>query len=81
MITILIRCAQSVMKQLILDVDANLLSGDAVLVFTYAKAYYKGGGWYAISGYAHDGSDVHKVIKMAKEIRDYERTPIEDFVF
>jgi len=46
-----------------------LLSGNAVLTNTYAKAYYRGAGWYAISGYASDGSDVHKVIAQINELK------------
>lgn len=33
-------------------------------LFTYAKAYYDGGGWWHIWGYAHDGSDVDRVLRI-----------------
>jgi hypothetical protein len=46
-----------------------LLSGNAVLTNTYAKAYYKGGGWYAVSGYAADGNDVHKLIALINDLK------------
>lgn len=35
---------------------------DANLLFTGAKAYYLGGGWWRISGYSWDGGDVDKVL-------------------
>jgi hypothetical protein len=84
MITLKIRCTVALMLQVCLSdegTDLNILSGDAVLAFTYAKIYYLGGGWYAISGYHHSGEDVHDVIKKLKEFKDYERTPEEDFIF
>jgi hypothetical protein len=36
--------------------------GDSNLLITGAKAYYRGGGWWAISGYSWDGKDVDDVI-------------------
>lgn len=68
MITIKIRCATAIILQVILD-STNLMSGNAVLAFTYAKVYSRGGGWWAVSGYASDGSDTHKVIKLINELK------------
>jgi hypothetical protein len=36
------------------------------LLITGAKAYYRGGGWWVISGYAADGMDVDKIIYILK---------------
>jgi hypothetical protein len=38
-----------------------------LLMASYAKAYYKGGGWWLISGYAHDGSDLDKTLEAIYE--------------
>lgn len=38
-------------------------TGGEVCLFTYAKAYYRGGGWWLISGYSSDGSDVAEVLQ------------------
>jgi hypothetical protein len=46
-----------------------LMSGNAVLAKTYAKVYYKGAGWYAVSGYSADGSDVHKIINQINDLK------------
>ena len=81
MITLFIRCKLSIMIQMCLDDNADLLNKEAALAFTYAKIYYRGGGWYAVSGYAADGKDVHRVITQVKAFKVYKRTPIEDFVF
>lgn len=44
------------------DQELNTNIGEANLVFTGAKAYYRGGGWWAISGYSSSGEDVDKVL-------------------
>jgi len=69
MITLFIRCTQAIMKQMCVGDNVNLLKGNAVLAFTYAKIYYRGGGWYAVSGYAHDGKDVHRVVNLVNDMK------------
>lgn len=36
-------------------------------LFTYAKAYYRGGGWWLIAGYSENGSDVLRVLDALNE--------------
>ena len=36
---------------------------DEQLLVSGAKAYWLGGGWWHISGYAHDGSDVDSMLE------------------
>ena len=38
------------------------LVGEAFLLFTGAKAYYHGGGWWQFSGYHYAGKDVKDVL-------------------
>ena len=33
-----------------------------ILLFTGAKAYCRGGGWWDIMGYAYDGMDIERVL-------------------
>jgi hypothetical protein len=73
MITLMIRTKADVMLNSIMltsfgDAREALLSGDAILTKTYSKLYYKGGGWYAVSGYAADGSDVHKLVNQINDL-------------
>ena len=37
-------------------------SGEALLLTSGAKAYYVGGGWWRIIGYAQDGHDVKNIV-------------------
>jgi hypothetical protein len=71
MITLFIRCTIDLMLNSILltDTPSKVMDGNAVLVNTYAKAYYRGKGWWAISGYASDGSDVHKIINQVNDLK------------
>jgi hypothetical protein len=76
MITIRIRCSAMVMVRHIMNFTGSnefirkfLLSGEAMLANTYAKVYYRGGGWYTVSGYSADGSDVHSVINSINELK------------
>jgi hypothetical protein len=76
MITIKIRTSAAVMLNSVILVGnlghaakKFLMSGNAVLTKTYAKVYYKGAGWYAVSGYAADGSDVHKIITQINDLK------------
>lgn len=41
---------------------AKIMLGVPVDLFTYAKAYSRGGGWWDIMGYAYDGSDVEHIL-------------------
>jgi len=73
MITILIRTIADVILNNIMILDdhtarKSLMSGNAQLTKTYAKVYYRGGGWYAISGYSHDGRDVHEMVDLIKDL-------------
>lgn len=76
MITIKIRCAFSVLINSIIltndrpaDVWGFLQSGNGVLTNAYSKLYYRGGGWYAISGYTWNGSDVKPLIDLINELK------------
>lgn len=73
MITLMIRATFALMMNSILLTDNpnSAMNGEAVLVNTYAKAYYRGKGWWAISGYAADGSDVHRVINQINDLRTH----------
>ncbi len=73
MITKFIRATIDLMLNSILltDTPNSVMNGEAVLVNTYAKAYYRGKGWWAISGYAADGSDVHRVIVQINDLKDH----------
>ena len=73
MITLMIRATFALMINSILLTDNpnSAMNGDAVLVNTYAKAYYRGKGWWAISGYASDGSDVHKIVAQVSDLRSH----------
>ena len=80
MITIKIRCTLAIMIQMCLDDNANLLNGEGHLAFTSAKIYYYGGGWYAVSGSAADGSDVNRVITQVKALRNDDVLDISKWV-
>ena len=41
-----------------MQVTHAMETGNELLLRTHAKAYYKGGGWWLISGYHADGTDV-----------------------
>lgn len=41
---------------------------DAILLFTGAKAYPHGNGWWTISGYANDRSDVNQVLDRVNDL-------------
>ena len=72
MITIRIQATMAIMLMVMLTDDpnkSNVLSGNAILAYTYAKIYYLGGGWWAVSGYAADGADTHKVIKAVQKLK------------
>lgn len=73
MITRFIRCSVEVIFSVMLTEDnfnnRNFLkTGQAVLANTYAKIYSRGKGWYAVSGYASDGSDVYKVVDAINDL-------------
>lgn len=56
-------CKDTVIRQLAWspgEFDASSRP-ESVLLFTGAKAYRHGNGWWTISGYAHDRSDVRSV--------------------
>lgn len=66
---------KSIKLQLRRDAVAKLLAGgttlppildkirdEKLLAFTGAALYYKGGGWWLLSGYAYDSSDVNELI-------------------
>jgi len=38
------------------------LTDEEQSAFTYAKFYYKGGGWWRLCGYSADGRDVQQVL-------------------
>lgn len=46
--------------------DLETRKGHSNLLFTGAKAYPLGGGWWRISGYSYDGSDVEKILTKLK---------------
>ena len=74
MLTVMIRTNVDVILNHILvdkrQVDPRelVLSGEALLARSYAKIYYRGGGWYAVSGYASDGSDTMKTVNAIKDL-------------
>jgi hypothetical protein len=70
MITIKIRTTLAIMLQMCADKAVDLLNGEAHLAFTYAKIYYRGSGWWAVSGYAASGRDVYKVISQVKNLNE-----------
>jgi len=75
MVSITIQCSMaimmnSVMMSMTMGRQCLRLS-DAVLAKTYAKIYPRGGGWYIISGYAADGSDVYPLIKLIKDLKKH----------
>ncbi len=42
--------------------NLDKIRDEKLLAFTGAALYYKGGGWWTLSGYAYDGSDVNELI-------------------
>ena len=46
--------------------EEDLVSGREVLLLTGAKAYYRGGDLWLISGYAFDGKDVDAIVSCLK---------------
>ena len=64
MMTRTIRTSNEKIIDLLWDTFGTVLdvSGDANLLHTGAKAYYRGSGWWNISGYAADDSDVTDII-------------------
>ena len=47
--------------------EISINKNDSNLLITGAKAYYRGGGWWIISGYSQDGMDVTKIIDILKK--------------
>ena len=47
--------------------DQELQMKGENLLFTGAKAYNRGGGWWRICGYAQDGRDVERVLRILKD--------------
>lgn len=45
-------------------VRPNWVRGQELLTSTGAKLYPKGGAWFLISGYSHDGKDVDDLVRM-----------------
>jgi len=53
--------------------DKPITSGCEYYLCTGAKGYYLGGGWWLVSGYSHDGSDVEEVLDhLDMFLEDYE---------
>jgi len=50
------------MREVFRDPTSMIVKDQAILLTTYAKGYYKGGGWWLVSGYACDHSDTDKVL-------------------
>ena len=74
MITRKIQCALAIiLNSVLLDTGESTLNtlnaGEGVLTKTYAKVYANGSGWYTISGYASDGSDVYPLIELINELK------------
>lgn len=69
-----VKCTFSAMQS-VLDISCrdNKIETDDMftdapnLLLTGAKAYFSGGGWWRISGYAWDGRDVKPLIKMLED--------------
>jgi hypothetical protein len=49
-------------RKMMADTTSNIVVNQEILAYTSAKLYYRGGGWWVISGYSHDGDDVNKLI-------------------
>jgi len=49
------------MKRWFADPDTPIRKNIEILLTTGAKAYYLGGGWWRISGYAPNGEDIPKL--------------------
>ena len=39
-------------------------------LFTYAKAYYRHGGWWWVRGYDYDGTDVTRVLDRLNKLNE-----------
>lgn len=46
------------------EYEQDVLTDTPVLLKGGAKTYHKGSGWYAIMGYAADGSDVDEALDL-----------------
>ena len=63
-------CKDTLIRQLawnVCDFD-SIKRSDTVLLFTGAKAYRRGNGWWTVSGYAPDASDVRAVEDRVKHL-------------
>jgi hypothetical protein len=70
-------CKDTVIKQLAWNAADVVTRIDTVLLFTGAKAYRHGNGWWTVSGYASDASDVHMVADRVQHLIDDHRAPSE----
>ena len=49
-------------KRVLCDPEAVITKNQEYLTITGAKLYYRGGGWWRLSGYNWDGSDIFKLL-------------------
>lgn len=72
----LVQATLSEMKQVAADpADFNSRPTEQSL-FTFAKCYFIGGGWWRVCGYAHDGSDVSRVLDVLDKIRSLKQVEV-----
>ena len=62
-----IRATKAEIQSVLWSYDQELQMKGENLLFSGAKAYYRGGGWWRISGYAQDGFDVERVLRALKD--------------
>lgn len=57
-----VRVTTSRMRKTFCDEDTRIIPKRDILLKSGAKGYFLGGGWWLISGYVSDGSDVSKAL-------------------
>jgi len=61
--SIKVRMKHLVAEQMMANKATPIVVNVEILAYTGAKLYYKGGGWWLISGYSADNNDVDRLIK------------------
>lgn len=60
---IFIQACLDVVRTLSIQPEKFTLDCNEQCLYTGAKIYYRGGGWWKVSGYAHDGDDTQRVAR------------------
>lgn len=71
-------CKDTVIRQLAWNAADVTTRPGTVLLFTGAKAYRHGNGWWTVCGYASDASDVRRVADRVQRLIDDQRAQTQN---